>query len=202
MGTWGVDTEAYAISPYLCCWIEQAGETVVGIIGQGTSMNVTAQWETPLENTNVGSMPSVAILSAGTQTMREDTSVTTFSTTQVWKSNNPIKFNIVLEFIAISDADKQVMKALKWLQKFASPNVNGFSPFDPTASASGIGRIPKRVSINIGQKMLFTECVIESVSAPVDKEKDKSGNLIRAQVTLDCQTLTMINHDKFDSLYL
>lgn len=206
MATCGVDTlEKYGISPHLCCWIKQGDNMVVGLIGQGTSRSLTAKWDAPLEQTNAGSDGTVEKAAGAAQALSGNTSITTFSTTQIWGGNSPLKFNLVLDFFALDNAAEQVMKPIQWLEQFASPDVKGVSPFDISSlvsSKSALGRIPNRVTINIGRKMIIPECVIESVSTPIDKERDKSGNLIRAQVTLDIQTLTMLNRDSFDKIYL
>ena len=178
---------------------------VVGLIGQGTSRSLTAKWDAPLEQTNAGSDGTVEKAAGAAQALSGNTSITTFSTTQIWGGNSPLKFNLVLDFFALDNAAEQVMKPIQWLEQFASPDVKGVSPFDISSlvsSKSALGRIPNRVTINIGRKMIIPECVIESVSTPIDKERDKSGNLIRAQVTLDIQTLTMLNRDSFDKIYL
>jgi len=206
MATCGVDTlEKYGISPALCCWIKQGDRMVVGVIGQGSSRSITSKWDAPLEQTNAGSDGTVEKLSGAAQAMSGSTSITAFSTTQIWGGNAPLKFNLVLDFFALDNAATQVMQPLQWLEEFASPDVKGVSPFNIkdalTSGKNSTGRIPDRVSINIGRKMLIPECVIESVSMPIDKERDKSGNLIRAQVTLDIQTLVMLNKDVIGQTY-
>jgi len=206
-GVCGVVPETFGLSPHLLCWVMQGGAMVVGVIGQGTSRSVTSKWDSPLEQTNAGSDGAVEKASGALQAKSGGTSITTFSTTQIWNGNNPIKFNLVLDFFAIDNAVEQVMKPLQWLEIFASPQVNGWSPFNVTSlggssSGLGMGRIPQRVTLNIGRKMIIPECVIESVTAPIDKERDSKGNLIRAQVTLDIQTVTMLNRDDVQKTYL
>lgn len=206
-GICGVDTiEKYGISPHLLCWIKQGNATVVGILGQGSSRSLMAQWTAPMENPDIGL--GITDYAKGTaQAMSGATAITTFSTTQVWSGNSPMKFNLVLDFFAIDDAVSQVMRPLEWLEQFASPQVNGWSPFDPTnwkagGSGNATGRIPQRVTLDIGRKMIIPECVIENVSIPLDKERDSSGNLIRAQVTIDVQTLCMLNRDIVSKTYI
>lgn len=184
---------------------------VVGVIGQGTSRTLTASWDAPLEQSNAGAQGGLEKIGAFLQSSSSATSITTFSTTQIWGGNKPLTFNIALELFAWDDAYAQVMQPLRWLEEFASPNVNGYSPFEPdfvSKLASGkegdgnkTGRIPMRVALNIGRRMIIPECVIESVTMPIDKEKDSKGNLIRAQVTLGIQTLTMLNQDAIGAMY-
>ena len=96
----------------------------------------------------------------------------------------PLKFSLNLIFVAQSDAATEVMQPLQWLEEFASPALNEYSP---------LGRIPEAISINIGRKTIVANCVIENITIPVDKEKDSSGNLIRAEVQLDIQTKMMLS---------
>lgn len=195
----GIIPELYGISPFLCAWVTSAkGAAVCGLIGQGTTRSIAAEWDAPLTDTNLGSQPELQKTAAVLQTLGGMTSITTFSTTQIWNGNKPLKFNLVLEFFAKNDAVSQVMDALQMLEEFASPQVNAKSPVDFkrvfTGDISGsAGRAPGSVSIDLGRKMIYANCVIESVNIGVDKEKDKSGNLIRAQATLDVQTQTMLN---------
>lgn len=178
---------------------------VVGLIGKGTSRSLTANWDAPLEQTNVGSEGAVSKVSGAAQAKTGTTSVTTFSTTQVWSGNNPIKFNLILDFFAWDNAAEQVMTPLQWLEEFSSPQVNGVSPFAAgNVGSSGenvLGRIPQRVSINIGRRVIVPECVIESTSAPLDGERDVKGNLLRAQATLDVQTLVMLNRSDISKVW-
>lgn len=162
-----------------------------------------------VEYSNIGSKVGGTVAGAA-QDLTGATTITTFSTTQIWGGNNPLKFNLVLDFFAWDNAAEQVMRPLQWLQEFASPQVNGWSPIDLKAAAKNLtggdggnamGRMPMRVTLNVGRKIIIPECVIESVSVPIDGEKDSEGNLIRAQVTLDIQTLVMLNRDAVGAIY-
>jgi len=93
---------------------------------------------------------------------------------------------------------------LGWLEEFASGNVKGFSPvgdfkagwksaFGKNDDPGLLGRIPYTVCINLGRKIIVPDCVIESISIPLDKERTKEGNLVRAEVQMDIQTKVMLN---------
>ena len=184
---------------------------VVGVIGQGTSRTLTASWDAPLEQSNAGNQSGLEKISSFLQAGTSATSITTFSTTQIWGGNKPLTFNVVLNLFAWDDAYGQVMQPLQWLEEFASPDVKGYSAFEPnfisniigssTNDGNKTGRIPKRIILNLGRRMIVPECIIESVSAPIDGEKDSYGNLIRSQVTLGIQTLTMLNGDAIGATY-
>jgi len=41
--------------------------------------------------------------------------------------------------------------------------------------------------------MMIPNCVIESISIPLDQEKTKDGDLVRAEATLSIATKVMLN---------
>ena len=90
-------------------------------------------------------------------------------------------FNLVLKLYALADAKKEVMDALRYLEKFASPNVNEMAPFEIHAGGLKFGRRPAPVSINIGRTALYTPCLIAGMTQPLDKEKTKDGHLVRCE---------------------
>jgi len=193
-----------SINEVLKVWVKQGQRGVCGIIGQGTSRTLTAKWDSPLEQTNVGSQSSVSTVADGGQALKGKTTVTTFSSTQIWQGNMPLKFSLSLVLFAQSDAVSEVMRPLQWLEEFASGNVNGTVPINPKAAvglANGdaFGRIPDTVTLNLGRKIIVPNCVIENISIPLDKEKDGNGNLIRCTVQLDIQTKTMLGNQAGDS---
>jgi hypothetical protein len=193
------------VSPYLKAWIAQADEEskisvcVVGLIGPGTSRSLQANWTSPFENASLGGMfeKTGGIVQATTGL----TSVTTLSSTQIWEGNRPHTFNVTLSFYAISDAYQEVMEPLRELERMMGPNIAAGDPSGAGgvkeffASAVPGGRIPGAVVLNIGRRMLIPNCVIESMSVPLDKERTKDGYLVRADVTLSIATKVMLNKD-------
>ena len=193
-----------SISPRLKAWVKQGDRMVCGVIGDGTTRSLSAKWDSPLEQSNVGN--NISDIGGGTgQALTNMTSVTTFSSTQVWRGNMPLKFSLNLVFFAQTDAYAEVMQPLQWLEEFASGNVKGFSPignidlgawssnYGKSSGDNTIGRIPDMVCLNIGGNIIVPECVIENISIPLDKERTSDGYLIRASVQLDIQTKVMLN---------
>ena len=43
------------VSAFCKCWIKQGSTVVVGVIGEGTTKEVQANWESPFEMDSVGS---------------------------------------------------------------------------------------------------------------------------------------------------
>jgi hypothetical protein len=68
-------------------------------------------------------------------------------------------------------------------------------------SAIPAGRIPLPVILNIGRRMLIPNCVIESMSVPLDKERTKEGYLVRADATLSISTKVMLNKENIGTTW-
>jgi len=197
------------VSPYLKAWIAQPDAQskisvcVVGLIGPGTSRSLQANWNSPFEQSNLGGMFEKT--GGLIQAVSEKTSITTLSSTQIWEGNKPHTFNLTLSFYAISNALKEVMYPLRELERMMGPDILvGETPAsDSTAeqiwnmmkSAKPGGRIPLPVILNIGRRMLIPNCVIESMSVPLDKERTKEGYLVRADATLSISTKVMLNKE-------
>lgn len=193
------------VSPYLKTWVYQNGITICGVTGEGTSKELQANWDSPFEGESVGSKFSKLggslqsgvldeyIGKTGLNTNTKGrTSVSTLHSRQVWGGNRPTQFNIVLQLYALSDPQSEVMNALIELEKMASPELNDIAPW---------GRIPGTVSINIGRNAIYPECIIESISTPLDKEINSEGLMIRVEVNLQIQTMQMINRSQVRSKF-
>ncbi|HAR44978.1 MAG TPA: hypothetical protein DCS05_02080 [Nitrospiraceae bacterium] len=172
------------VSEYLKAWIKPTGSDsgVVGLIGPGTSRQLQSNWNSPFEQSSVGSAYEKT---AGlVQQMTGLTSVSHINGEQIWDGNRPESANLVLIFYALTDPVKEVMQALAALESMASPQVKALAPG---------GRIPQTVTLNIGRVSLFTEMVIESIPSPLDGPKDSEGRLLKAEVNITLQTKNMYN---------
>lgn len=200
----------HKLSPYLKAWIAQPdwelkiSTMVVGVIGPGTSRSLLANWNSPFEQSNVGGM--FEKLGGIAQAKSGHTSVTTFSSTQVWDGNRPSSFNLNLQFYAINNAYEEVMAPLRELEKMMGPIISASSASDSAIKAFAKdnmpgGRIPLSVILNIGRRMLIDNCVIENMTVPLDKERTSEGHLIRADVTLQISTKVMLNKDNIGATW-
>jgi hypothetical protein len=185
-----VGNQDSAVSPYLKTWISDGSTVVCGVTGEGTSKDIQANWDSPFEGEDVGS--KFEKTGGVAQALSNQTSKSTFSSIQIWNGNRPTQFNVVLQLYALSNPEVEVKQALIALEQMVSPQVKDVSPG---------GRIPNRVVINIGRRAIYPECVIESVSVPMDKEVDSQGRLIRAEVTLQVATLKMLNRSDIAARY-
>jgi len=179
-----------SVSQYLKAWIKQGNVQVCGVIGEGTTKEVAANWNSPFEGDSLGGMFQKAggVLQIATGM----TSKSKLASQQVWEGNQPYVFNLVLSFYALADAKREVMDPLRELEKMIAPQVNDVMPG---------GRIPQPVWVNIGRNAVYGNCLITSLSIPLDKEKTKDGYLVRADVNLQIETKAMLNSTDIDSTY-
>lgn len=178
-----VGTNDPTLSDHLKAFIQrEGGPVVVGIIGEGSSREVTALWESPYENDTPGSMFSKGAGLAQIESGR--TSKSTLNTTQVWSGTTPHTFNLVLEFYATSDAYNQVQAAVIELEKMTAPEMNEIAP---------LGRIPGNVTLNAGRQIIYPDCVVTSVSRQLDGPISSDGYPLRGSVTLTIQTMATVN---------
>lgn len=180
------------ISDSLKCWITGTQEAVVGVLGPGTNLDITANWTSPFEGDSAGD--KFQKTGGAIQSVTDTTSITTLNSRQVWSGNKPTTFNVELKLYALEDAQSEVMDALKALEKMAAPDVKGTLPIS-TRDENMLGRVPGLVTINMRGKHIYADCVLEHVSAPFDKEVGKDGSLIRATVNLQISTVTMMSRD-------
>ena len=171
------------VSPFLKAWIRQGLTCVCGVIGEGTSKEIVANWNSPFEQDTIGG--KFQKVGGILQIESQRTSKSKLASHQVWEGNRPHVFNLVLKFYALSDARKEVSLPLMALETMMAPEV---------AEIFGVaGRVPQPVDINVGRSCLYRNCVIQSMTVPLDKERTGDGHLVRAETTLQIETLTMLN---------
>jgi hypothetical protein len=179
-----------SVSPYLKTWIKQGNVLVCGVTGEGTSKEITANWNSPFEEDSIGGHFQKVGGLLQYQTGR--TSKSKLASVQIWEGNRPHMFSLVLRFYALADAKAEVMNPLRELEKMLSPEVYRAAPN---------GRIPQPVWINIGRNAIYGDCILASMSVPLDKEKTPEGYLVRAETTLQVETKTMMNRSEIDATY-
>ena len=207
-----------ALSPYLKIWIEGKNDMVIAAIGEGTSKEITANWQSPFEDDSLAASYSKieGAMQIGGNTAVETvrnffaentglvapvnytgetgfTSLTTLNSIQVWNGNQPYTFNLSLVLYALTDPKIEVEGAIQALESMMAPNLIYAAPG---------GRIPESVSVNIGRRRMFSDCVITNMSQPLDKERTKDGYLIRCQVDLQVQAKAIINKPDLAKTYI
>ena len=185
-----------SVSPYLKAWIHDESTLVAGVIGEGTTKDLVANWTSPFADKSLGSFFGAA--GGAAQAATGNTSLTAFNSRLVWEGNESMTLNLVFRLYALHDAKAEVADAILELEKMASPELADWQPLGWTGMD---GHIPQRVSLNIGNMFIWKECVICGIQVPMDKEKTIDGHLIRADVNLQIKTLTMINKSLIASTY-
>lgn len=164
-------------------WITDGTTTIVGVYGRGTTMDTNANWTMPFTEMSLGNVFPKA--GAVAQAMTQETMMKTMNTKKVWQYNEPTRFNLELVLYALRDADLEVMQPLHALELFIAPDVGEF--------LSGTGRLAKALQINFGNKIIYQYLILESFTAPLEKEVDSNGNFVRATVNLTLTTATMVS---------
>lgn len=181
-----------SVSERLKVWIMQGSSAVIGLQGEGGSLELDNHWDSLSEFAAEGSVVDKAqgLLQIGT----ERTKMTNLHSAQVWHGAQPLTMNLNLEFYALSDPVKEVEEAVKTLRKFASPQLNAVSPVSyDTGAGIELGRIPSAVTVSLGRNIIFPDMLIDSVSESLDGLKDKNGNRVKASVSLVLRSEEVLN---------
>lgn len=185
-----VGTNDPTLSDHLKVFIQTSDELVVGIIGEGSTRELTSLWEAPFQNDTPGSMFSKAGGIAQMAVGR--TSMTTLNSTQVWGGTTPLNFTLTVEFYAVNNAYNEVQAAVIELEKAASPELNNVTPF---------GRVPEQISINVGRQIIYPECIITSVSKNLDGPIGRDGYPLTGEVQLQIQAIGTVNKSDIPSTF-
>jgi len=110
------------------------GDTVCGVIGEGTSKEIVANWESPFEDSSLGGM--FKKVGGAVQKITDMTSLTTLSSVQTWAGNEPYLFDLVMKLYALADPWEEVEGAILALEKMMAPDINMVMPG---------GRVPQPV---------------------------------------------------------
>lgn len=186
-----VGTNDPTLSDHHKAFIQTKEAIVAGIIGEGSSRELTALWETPFENDTPGAAVSKAAGLAQVQSSM--TLKQPLNTTQVWSGTTPLTFSLVLELYAVSDAYTEVQAAVIELEKATSPDMGGSNP---------IGRIPENsIALNVGRQIIYPECVITSISKQLDGPIGRDGYPLQGQVTLQLEAIGTVNRSDIPSTF-
>lgn len=194
-----------AVSPYLKCCIKQGNTCVIGVIADGTSKEITANWESPFEGDSVGSQVQKigGLIQSGAvaETAGGMTSITSLNSRQVWNGNMPHTFNLAIQLYALSDAKAEVEDAIMELERMISPDLNAANPVGDSSREQAFGRTPQSVILNIGRNVMIKDCLITSVSIPLDGPRTKDGYLTSALVNVGIQSRETLSRRQIAATY-
>lgn len=165
-------------------WISDGETYVCGVYGPGTTLEISANWDSPFSHLTPGA--SAQVISGIIQGKEKDTLITTVNSQQVWNGNSPTQFNVECMLYALQDPETEVMAALRAFEDFIAPDVKAFI---------GRGHIAKALTINIGRRAMYKELILNSISIPFDKETDSKGRFVRCTVNLSLSTSTMVSKE-------
>lgn len=185
-----VGTNDPSLSIHLKALVDTGEETVVGIIGEGSTRELASLWESPFENETAGSYFSK--IGGIIQAKSSMTSKSVLNTTQIWSGTTPLTFSLTLEFYAVSNPANEVLAAVIALEKAASPEMRENTPG---------GRVPDTVGLNVGRQIIYPECVITQVSKQLDGPISRDGYPLQGQVTLTLQTLASVNKSSISETF-
>lgn len=163
-------------------WISDGQTTVCGVYGPGTTLEISANWDSPFAHLTPGA--SAQVISGLLQGESKETLITTINSQQVWNGNNPTQINVECMLYALQDPETEVMAALRAFEDFIAPDVQSFI---------GRGRIANPLIVNIGRRTMYKELILNSISIPFDKETDSKGRFVRCTVNLSLSTSTMVS---------
>lgn len=166
---------------------------VVGYLEDGSNVSYSALWESPFENETLGSVQGLEKVSNLAQAGMEKTTTTQLNSLMTWNGQKPPALNLVVYFRAITNTYLEVQKPLELLGNMQAPQLNQVTPG---------GRRPYPVQINIGRKMLYTDCVIQELSHDLTAPKDSNGYFTYQTVNLAISGMSVKNADDFAKIYL
>lgn len=178
-----------SVSPHLKAWLVQDNICVCGVIGEGSSLTLANNYESPFEQDSAGSV--FEKVGGLLQTTTGLTSKTTLNSAQVWNGTQPLELTLNLELYSLSDPKSEVEDAIHHLKKFASPEIHEILP---------MGRIPQTTSVSIGRNFIYPEMLISSITEPFDELRDSNGHRIKAKISLVLETPRTINKNEMDTM--
>lgn len=170
---YGVYSQADGVSPYLKVTLTNSQYQVTGYISQGAAMNMAQNWEAPFTGMSMGSVAGA--FSGFAQVGTETTSVTRWNSLMVWEGGTPPTFTLPVTFIALNNPFIEVSGAIAALTAMISPELK---------AANVGGRIPERVTLNIGRRINITDVAIQDLSFALDAPRDSNGYFLKNTVNL------------------
>lgn len=186
------------VSPFLKCYITSPQHMVVGYIGQGSSADLQAMWESPFGNDTLGGMAGAVSGAAGkvadtVQAASGSTSKTTFNSLLIWEGQQPPSFNLVIDLMATANAQIEVNAAISTLLQMQSPELKAIA---------APGRRPTPVVLDIGRRLKLMDVVIQHVSYQLDVPRTSDGYYTHNTVTLQCSGMAVQNQSDIPFMFI
>ncbi|MCX8980187.1 hypothetical protein NLN92_19460 [Citrobacter portucalensis] len=210
----------------------QNGDLVVGYIGDGASASLSSEWTAPFAGVDLGSLAGqqlangVAggaqalgnkaggtlgnVISKGGQMLSGGLSglagnlgniaslfgsamAATINSAMVWQGQQPPQFTMPIYLLAHADPYKEVQLPIRVLEQMASPQLNAALPG---------GRVPSKVTLDIGRRIKLTNVIIQEVTYELDAPRDGNGYFLQNNVSLQMCGDTAYNRTDFDGMFI
>ncbi|MCP4752650.1 MAG: hypothetical protein GY866_17325 [Proteobacteria bacterium] len=197
------------LSDHLKCIVKQGDIAVVGKLPEGYSSSLQHNWESPFQDDSPGSIFQKG--SAMLQVFTGKTMKGFMNSFLTWEGSEQKSLNIPLFFEAEHDPDREVRRAVNYLEAMSSPrfsqevkdlvdNASSDAALNLVMSKlSGAkkgelgNRIPQTVSIKIGRNVILRKCVFETVDVEDPMIYSSDGLPLQMTVTLPVRTRSTLD---------
>jgi len=155
------------------------------------SIELAQLWNSPFEGDTAGNSGSLSKGAAILQTQTDMTSKTMWNSKLVWEGAQALEFSLPLQFIAYSDAKKEVNDPIQFLMQMSSPELNDITP---------TGAIPQLVKLNVGRR-LMADVYIKNVSYNENAPKTKDGYFTHNEITLQLTLDGSVNASEIPNIF-
>ncbi|EAV1590971.1 hypothetical protein ACEZ6Q_004451 [Salmonella enterica] len=178
------------VSDYLKVTLTNSKYSVSGYLSQGAAMNIAQSWEAPFSGMNLGSISGT--IGGAAQIATGLTSVARWNSLMVWEGGTPPTLTLPIIFLAQFNPFIEVSGAIAALSAMVSPQLKDVNkPLKPE------GRIPEKVTLNIGRRIMLVDIIIQDMSFDLDAPRSSTGLFLRNTVNLQLSGATIYNSSDF-----
>ena len=211
------------ISQYLKVYITDSanGDFVVGYIGDGASASVSSEWSPPFSGLDLGSLAGQQVgnvlgglaskinekfgnlVSGGINGLASNLGNITslfgtamaaqINSAMVWQGQQPPQFTMPIYFLASSNPYREVQLPIRVLQQMCSPQLNAALPG---------GRVPSKVTLDIGRRIKLTNIIIQEVTYELDAPRSSDGYFLQNNVSLQMCGDISYNRSDFNGMFI
>ena len=174
-------------------------------------MQTEAQWQPLTAAYVINRVGNEAI-----QAIAQRTTVNRYTSRRVWTGTSPIRFNLNLNFLAVSDPLKEVIYPVMELQRMSLPYAAGWlgdyflrppgpDPFDIgwmnklTKIFTGEKRNDgDKITVKVGTFLTISECVVKMIGVKFSKNILRGGFPASAVASIDFETYEIPTKDSLD----
>jgi len=154
------------------------------------ALRIQSDWEATLAS--YMSQGIVGQLNALSQTIEGSSFYTKALTGQIWRGQQPLAFELNLQFDTFVDTVQDVSDPVTRLMAWASPKRNGFILNAPGPT---IANQAARISVRIGRFLYFDSVVMPTVDVSWVTAPDAPGQYIAADVSINFITFYTPDRD-------